>query len=49
MYEENKKAVWQEYFDISEQLAASFICLDDAASKFLLNTGTLLLGPYFIW
>jgi hypothetical protein len=48
MYEENMKAVWQECFDISEKHAAPFICLEDAASKFLLNTGTLLQGPYFV-
>jgi len=29
------QAVWQEHFDISEQLAASFIYLDDGDQKFL--------------
>lgn len=43
------QAVWQEHFDISEQLAASFIYLDDGDQKFLWNTSTLLQGPYFTW
>ena len=41
------QAVWQEHFHISEQLAASFIYLDDGAGKFLRNMSTLLQGPYF--
>ena len=43
------QAILQEHLDISEQLAASFIYLDDGVRKFLWNTGTLLQGPYFVW
>jgi len=40
------QAAWQEHFDISEQLAASFICLDDGARKFLKH-GYTFTGSLF--